>query len=76
MLDPNNCPLTLERCRTEWCFVTEECNDPDKQKVNLFGDRDDLYISYNACDSPYQDRSNLTNFVPGDYEECLAELEE
>ena len=53
MLDPNNCPLTLERCRTEWCFVTEECNDPDKQKVNLFGDRDDLYISYNACDSPY-----------------------
>ena len=76
MIDPNNCPLTIEFCRTEWCFVTEECNDPNKQKVNLFGDRDDLYISYDVCGSQPYDRSDLTGFKAGDYEECLAELEE
>ena len=72
ILDPNNCPLTIEFCSTSWCFVTEECDDPAKQKVKLFGDRDDLYISYNTCGNQPYNRSDLTNFVSGPYEECLA----
>ena len=48
------------------------CNDPNKQKVNLFGDRDDLYLSYEVCgELPYA-RTEFRDYVSGDYDTCIA----
>ena len=71
--NPEGCPLELQHCSTPWCLVSDECNDPLKQKVNLFGDNDNLYISYLPCtsDTPF-DRTEETSWVAGDYEMCVA----
>ena len=67
----------MDHCSTPWCLVDGECNDPLKQKVNLFGDNDNLYISYLPCGNVQPFRRDFeTNWERGDYEMCVDSIDD